>query len=48
MNLLVATFQQSSIMLVKIGDAHFHSGLTIFAGMTAAKPRHEKYDEVDV
>jgi hypothetical protein len=48
MNLLVATFQQSTIMLVPIGEALFHDGTVIKAGMTLANRRHEKYDEVDV
>jgi len=48
MDLFIATFQQSSVMLVPLGEARFHDGRRILRGVKKAKPRHERFDEVDL
>ncbi len=48
LNLLIATFQQSSIMIIELGKTHFYNGRSIVRPMPKAKWRRELYDEVDL
>jgi hypothetical protein len=48
LNMLIATFHQSSIIIVDLGSARFYSGRSIVRPMAKAKWRRELFDEVDI